>query len=78
MVDKPQDETIKDRILSLLGKGYTRIQLIKDFGFADRTVDNAIKEYKEQHGGEGDAAKTGTDSDSKALAIPAKLGVGWI
>ena len=49
MSDKPQDESIKDQIIALLSKGYTRVQLIKDFRFAERTVDNAIKEYKEQH-----------------------------
>jgi len=56
LVDKPQDESIKDKIIELLGKGYNRSQLIKDFEFAQRTVDNAIKKYKEEHGddrGEG-------------------------
>ena len=34
MKDKSQDESIKAQIIELLGKGYTRIQLIKDFNFA--------------------------------------------
>jgi hypothetical protein len=38
MADKQQDETIKNRITELLGKGYTRGQLINDLGFAERTV----------------------------------------
>ena len=73
MSDKPQDETIKDQIIELLGKGYARVQLIKDFKFAERTVDNAIKDYKEQHGDEADEPKKDDSSDTKALSIPAKL-----
>ena len=71
MVDKPQDESIKDKIIELLGKGYNRSQLIKDFEFAQRTVDNAIKKYKEEHGddrGEGKEV-TGTPGRDGALAI---------
>ncbi len=45
-VEKGQDESIKERIPSLLEKGYARAQLIKDFEFAERTVDSAIKEYR--------------------------------
>lgn len=75
MTNKPQDETIKDRIIDLLEKGYTRRQLITDFNFAERSVDSAIKEYKEQHGDEDDESKKGNDSDIKALAIPAKLDI---
>lgn len=47
MESNPQDETIKDRILGLLRKGYRRTQLINDFGFAERTVDAAIRIHKE-------------------------------
>ena len=52
MTEKQQDDTIKSRIIRLLQKGYTRNQLINDFDFAERTVDGAIKGYKEQEGGE--------------------------
>jgi len=52
MTEKQQDDTIKSRIIGLLQKGYTRSQLINDFDFAERTVDSAIKDYKEQEGGE--------------------------
>jgi hypothetical protein len=75
MQDKTQDESIKDQIIALLGKGYTRVQLIKDFKFAERTVDNAIKEYKEQHGDEADGLKKNNNSDTKSSAIPAKLDI---
>jgi len=75
MSDKPQDESIKDRVIALLGKGYTRVQLIRDFDFAERTVDGAIKVYKEEHGDEADEAKKNNDSDTKSLAIPAKLDI---
>ena len=75
MIEKSQDESIKERILALLEKGYARVQLIKDFGFAERTVDNAIKEYKEQHGDEANEVKRGSDSNTKSLAIPAKLDI---
>ena len=54
-----QDETIKSRILGLLQKGYTRSQLINDFNFAKRTVDAAIKEYKQLRGDGDDETKTG-------------------
>jgi hypothetical protein len=47
--NKPQDETIKDQIIALLEKGYKRDQLIKDFKFAERSVDAAIRVYKELH-----------------------------
>jgi len=47
MTDKLQDDTMKNRIIGLLRKGYNRSQLINDFGFAERTVDAAIKAYKE-------------------------------
>lgn len=75
MTDKPQEETIKDRITGLLDKGYTRGQLIRDFSFAERTVDNAIKEYKESHSEEADETKGGGDPDVKALMLPAKLDI---
>ena len=52
MIEKQQDDTVKGRIIGLLQKGYTRSQLINDFNFAERTVDSAIKDYKEQEGGE--------------------------
>src|SRR3989304_4903109 len=56
MVDNPQEETIRGRLLVLLNKGYSRSQLINDFGFAERTVDAAIKEFKEQTGSDADEA----------------------
>ena len=51
MTEKQQDETIKDRIMGLLRKGYTRSQLVNDFGFKERTVDAAIRAYKELNNG---------------------------
>ena len=50
MADEKQNETIREKLLELLGKGYERSQLINDLGYAERTVDEAIKEYKEKHG----------------------------
>ena len=76
MVDKQQqDDTIKSRIMALLQKGYIRGQLISDFSFAERTVDGAIKEYKEQEGGETGEPKKGEEFDPKSLALPAKLDI---
>ena len=43
--------TKKDKIVELLKKGYDRRALIDDFNFNERTVDVAIKEFKEKHGG---------------------------
>jgi hypothetical protein len=73
MTEKQRDETIKGRILGLLQKGYTRSQLINDFNFAERTVDSAIKEWREQQNNEADGPKKGDDYDSKGLVLPAKL-----
>lgn len=75
MPDKPQDDTVKNRILGLLQKGYSRSQLINDLNFAERTVDNAIKEYKELHGDEADEINRGNNPDVKALILPAKLDI---
>ena len=75
MTEKQQDDTIKSRIIGLLQKGYTRGQLISDFSFAERTVDSAIKDYKEQGGSETDEPKKSEEFDTKALALPAKLDI---
>lgn len=75
MTEKQQEDTIKGRIMALLQKGYGRSQLINDFSFAERTVDSAIKEYKEQGGSEADEPKKSDDFDSKTLALPAKLDI---
>jgi hypothetical protein len=75
MTEKQQDDTIKGRIIALLQKGYSRGQLINDLSFAERTVDSAIKDYKEQGGSETDEPKKGDDFDPKALALPAKLDI---
>jgi len=50
MADEGQNKTVKDKLLELLGRGYKRSQLINDFDFAERTVDEAIKEYRERYG----------------------------
>ena len=74
MVDKPQDETIKDRIIGLLRKGYSRSQLIADFDFAKRTVDSAIKAYRELKGNNREEAKDGTRPDAHDdSALPSTL-----
>jgi len=75
MTDKQQDDTIKGRIIGLLQKGNIRGQLISDFSFAERTVDSAIKDYKEQEGGETGESKKVDEFDTKALALPAKLDI---
>ena len=75
MTDKPQDDTIKGRIIGLLQKGYNRGQLVNDFSFAERTVDSAIKDYREQEGSEAEEPKKGDDFDSRALSLPAKLDI---
>jgi len=75
VTEKQQDDTIKGRIIGLLQKGYTRGQLISDFSFAERTVDSAIKDYKEQEGGETGEPKKSDEFDTKALALPAKMDI---
>lgn len=74
MVDKPQDESIKDKIIALLEKGYKRDQLINDLGFKERTVDAAIRFYKESSNGNAEDAKENntTVADDEAPASPSK------
>ena len=50
MADEGQEKTKKEKILELIAKGYRRSQLINDLDFAERTVDEAIKEYRERYG----------------------------
>jgi hypothetical protein len=69
MTDKQQDETIKGRILGLLQKGYTRSQLINDLNFAERTVDAAIKDYKEQGGDDEPNAPSSPPRKDNTLAL---------
>ncbi|MBI2830302.1 MAG: hypothetical protein HYX81_03995 [Chloroflexi bacterium] len=75
MTEKQQEDTIKSRIIGLLQKGYNRSQLINDFSFAERTVDSAIRDYKEQGGSEAEEPKKGEDFDPKGLTLPAKLDI---
>ena len=65
MTDKLQDDTMKNRIIGLLRKGYNRSQLINDFGFAERTVDAAIRAYKELSGEDAQGAKEECDKSIK-------------
>lgn len=78
MSEQQKEKSIKAKIIDLLKKGYTRSQLINDLDFAERTVDAAIKEYK-QSGGDvaGDRA---IKSENKATAemLPAKTKTGEI
>ena len=75
MENKHQDETMKDRIIGLLVKGYKRAQLIQDFGFAERTVDAAIRAYKELgYGSAEDAEGSRLGADDRASTSPSKGG----
>jgi len=76
MVDKPQEETIIQRIIELLEKGYTRVQLIKDFKYSERTVDAGIKRYKELHGDGPNTKQTKGNGEIKAETLPAKAKTG--
>jgi len=67
--EEKEPQKVKDRILELLEKRYTRSQLINDFGFATRTVDAAISEYKESHGGEVPAEHSPAASGGKFEVI---------
>jgi hypothetical protein len=71
MTDSQQDETIKDRIIVLLQKGYKRGQLINDFGLAERTVDAAIRAYKELgNGDEGNNKENGSPLVDDEVSAP--------
>ena len=69
MTKKPQDGSVKDRIIGLLRKGYARSQLITDFDFAERTVDSAIKEYKELKSNDPEESKRGAEAEVQGLAL---------
>jgi len=45
-----EEATVKEKIIKLLERDYTRSQLINDFGYNENTVDKAIKEFKERFG----------------------------
>jgi len=71
MEDK-QDETMKERIIGLLDRGYTRSQLIRDFRYAERTVDAAIRARKERNNAnEGPRENTMPIADD-ALSLPSQ------
>lgn len=73
MEDK-EEETMKDQIIKLLRRGYKRAQLIQDFGFAERTVDAAIRAYKELGNDNARDAKetSGPIVDDEASVPPSK------
>jgi len=73
MENNQQEETVKERIINLLQKGYRRPQLIHDLGFAERTVDAAIKTYKELYYDDaGGAALTEEDAVDDEAAPQSK------
>ncbi len=75
MTEKQQEETMKERIMELLHKGYTRSQLINDLGFAERTVDAAIRAYKELNNGNKEAKEGDSPVvDDRASAPSSKSG----
>ena len=78
MTEKAEEQTTKDRIIALLKKGYTRSQLINDFNFAERTVDAAIKEYKELYGDAPDSKQSKGNGETKAEMLPAKARAGEV
>ncbi len=69
------DISVKERIIGLLRKGYTRSQLINDLDHAERTVDAAIKEYKKRYGDIPAEAKKSNNSETTGLDLPSKLDV---
>lgn len=73
MENNQQDEIVKDRIIGLLDKGYNRSQLIHDFGYAERTVDAAIKVYKKLNEGNERSEQGGKPIvEDEAPASPSK------
>jgi len=73
MNDRAQDETMKERIIGLLRKHYSRSQLIADFGFAERTVDAAIKTYRELNDERAEGAKDNAKSvEEDGASLPTK------
>ena len=81
MAEKPREQSTKDRIIGLLRKGYARSQLIADFNFAERTVDSAIKAYRELRcddpgsiTNDNNAAYHQNPSRGSLEALPVKIG----
>jgi len=75
-MEEKQDETMKERIISLLAKGYKRSQLINDLGFAERTVDAAIKVYKELNNGNEEAKEGGSPVVDDGASAPSPKSEG--
>ena len=70
MIEKSNEKSTKEKIIALLRKGYTRSQLISDLNFAERTVDNSIREYRELTGDEpGDHSKS-NGREPRELNLP--------
>jgi hypothetical protein len=76
MSDKPQEESIKDQIIALLQKGYKRDQLINDLGFKERTVDAAIRAYKELNNGNEEAKEGGSPVVDDGASAPSSKSKG--
>jgi hypothetical protein len=68
MAEKPQEQTIRERVLGLLRKGYSRSQLIADFDFAERTVDAAIRECKDLDGNDPERPSGNAVANAQGLA----------
>lgn len=69
MVEQSNEKSTKEKIIDLLRKGYTRSQLIGDLEFAERTVDSAIKEYREIHGDDPGDQSEANGHDPRGLAL---------
>jgi len=76
MTKKPKEQSQKDMIIGLLKKGYSRSQLITDFGLPERSVDAAIKQYKGLHADSSNTKQTKGNGEIKAETLPAKAKTG--
>lgn len=68
MGQESEEATVKEKIIKLLERDYTRHQLINDFGYNENTVDKAVKEFKERFGREpAKERKSARSGEQKAL-----------
>lgn len=78
MAEQQKEKSTKAKIIELLKKGYTRSQLINDLDFAERTVDSAIKDYRESGGEVADDNIVKSEGKATAEMLPAKAKTGEV
>jgi len=78
MSEQQKEKPTKAKIIELLKRHYTRSQLINDLEFAERTVDAAIKDYRESGGDVAEDNIAKSEDKATAETLPAKAKPGEV